>query len=78
MIVTHFGIRRVPPCPDCWDDGECSMNCGPMMADTGKPKLRWRCRKCMRVFLYDAEATPNFCPYCREPKPKQDRQNPTR
>ena len=24
-----FGIRREPPCGDCWDDGECSMNCGP-------------------------------------------------
>lgn len=24
-----FGIRRVPPCGDCWPDGHCSMNCGP-------------------------------------------------
>jgi len=24
-----FGIRSVPPCGDCYDDGICSMNCGP-------------------------------------------------
>ena len=24
-----FGIRSVPPCSDCWEDGQCSMNCGP-------------------------------------------------
>lgn len=24
-----FGIRTVPPCGDCYDDGHCSMNCGP-------------------------------------------------
>ena len=22
-----FGIRSVPPCSDCWEDGQCSMNC---------------------------------------------------
>lgn len=26
--VMDFGIRRVPPCEDCWpDSGHCSMNC---------------------------------------------------
>lgn len=24
-----FGARSVPPCGDCYDDGHCSMNCGP-------------------------------------------------
>ena len=24
-----FGIRSIPPCSDCWEDGQCSMNCGP-------------------------------------------------
>lgn len=25
----EFGIRSVPPCEDCWENGQCSMNCGP-------------------------------------------------
>jgi hypothetical protein len=29
ILVYRFGIRSVPPCPDCWEDGQCSMNCGP-------------------------------------------------
>ncbi len=27
--LDRFGIRSVPPCSDCWEDGQCSMNCGP-------------------------------------------------
>lgn len=29
LPVMDFGIRSVPPCEDCWEDGHCSMNCGP-------------------------------------------------
>lgn len=29
--VICFGIRSVPPCADCWEDGQCSMNCGPSL-----------------------------------------------
>ena len=29
MYLYRFGIRSVPPCDDCWEDGVCSMNCGP-------------------------------------------------
>lgn len=29
MLNYRFGFRSVPPCSDCWDDGQCSMNCGP-------------------------------------------------
>ena len=29
MFIMCFGIRREPPCSDCWPDGQCSMNCGP-------------------------------------------------
>ena len=29
ISVMEFGIRRVPPCSDCWENGQCSMNCGP-------------------------------------------------
>lgn len=28
LPVMDFGIRSVPPCEDCWEDGHCSMNCG--------------------------------------------------
>lgn len=28
MNLPDFGIRSVPPCGDCYDDGHCSMNCG--------------------------------------------------
>lgn len=24
-----FGVRSIPPCGDCHDDGTCSMNCSP-------------------------------------------------
>ena len=27
--ILEFGIRSVPPCSDCWENGQCSMNCGP-------------------------------------------------
>lgn len=27
--IMDFGIRSVPPCEDCWENGHCSMNCGP-------------------------------------------------
>lgn len=29
MTGYDFGIRSIPPCSDCWEDGHCSMNCGP-------------------------------------------------
>lgn len=29
LMDYDFGIRRIPPCKDCWDDGHCSMNCAP-------------------------------------------------
>jgi hypothetical protein len=29
MSHGNFGIRSIPPCGDCWEDGTCSMNCGP-------------------------------------------------
>jgi hypothetical protein len=27
--IHSFGIRSIPPCGDCHDDGTCSMNCSP-------------------------------------------------
>lgn len=36
MITMHdFGIRLVPPCSDCYEDGHCSMNCS-------APNALWR------------------------------------
>lgn len=29
-MMNTFGIRSVPPCSDCYEDGQCSMNCGPV------------------------------------------------
>lgn len=29
LHVMDFGVRSVPPCEDCWENGHCSMNCGP-------------------------------------------------
>lgn len=26
--LPDFGIRSIPPCGDCYEDGHCSMNCG--------------------------------------------------
>lgn len=34
MMLYRFGLRSVPPCPDCWEDGQCSMNCGPRVEET--------------------------------------------
>lgn len=28
-------------------------------------RVRWICGDCAGPFLYDENATPNFCPYCR-------------
>lgn len=33
MFDYRFGIRSIPPCSDCWEDGQCSMNCGPCIGD---------------------------------------------
>lgn len=27
MRLDDFGIRSMPPCGDCYEDGHCSMNC---------------------------------------------------
>jgi hypothetical protein len=35
-----FGIRSNPPCGDCWENGHCSMNCGPAVPPAGHPKQR--------------------------------------
>lgn len=32
--MPDFGVRSVPPCGDCYDDGHCSMNCGPKVNAT--------------------------------------------
>lgn len=32
-----FGIRSVPPCGDCYEDGHCSMNCGPRLDHESLP-----------------------------------------
>lgn len=38
IMLDRFGIRSVPPCRDCWEDGQCSMNCGPKVnSATVKP-----------------------------------------
>jgi hypothetical protein len=29
MRFDSFGIRQIPSCGDCYEDGQCSMNCGP-------------------------------------------------
>jgi hypothetical protein len=39
ISVMEFGIRRVPPCSDCWENGQCSMNCGPRVETTDEPNL---------------------------------------
>lgn len=39
-MVDCFGIRSVPPCADCWEDGQCSMNCGPRVDPTGSAATR--------------------------------------
>lgn len=31
--LESFGIRSVPPCRDCHDDGTCAMNCSPRDID---------------------------------------------
>lgn len=35
--LPDFGIRSLPPCGDCYDDGHCSMNCGPKLKSESLP-----------------------------------------
>ena len=35
-----FGIRSIPPCGDCDNDGECTMNCGPAYRDLSAREFR--------------------------------------
>lgn len=29
--MKSMGIRSIPPCGDCDEDGTCNMNCGPVL-----------------------------------------------
>lgn len=35
LFLYDFGIRSVPPCGDCDEDGHCTMNCSPGRLDGG-------------------------------------------
>jgi hypothetical protein len=38
MRLDSFGVRSMPPCADCYDDGHCSMNCGPAIKHESLPR----------------------------------------
>lgn len=42
--LPDFGIRSVPPCGDCYDDGHCSMNCGPAIKSESLPRQTAKAR----------------------------------
>ncbi len=48
MNLPDFGIRAVPPCGDCHEDGHCSMNCSPRIESlpwqTAKARSEIVCR----------------------------------
>lgn len=39
MFNYRFGVRSVPPCGDCDEDGQCLMNCGPVGEPMPRPKV---------------------------------------
>lgn len=69
--MPEFGVRSVPPCGDCYDDGHCSMNCGPRSDFESLP--RQTAKACSEIVCHLTNCLQCGCPlepgdidYCAE------------
>ena len=54
-VLDSFGIRSVPPCGDCHDDGTCAMNCGPAIKSESLP---WQTAKARSEIVCPTNSNP--------------------